>query len=176
MLRAIGACNWRNEMRERGRSLGSWINHAQARHAARQTAHESADVHVEVAHDGEDRHQAMTPIPAPQRAAQTCADNRARPHRVEAAVTIGDARRRWQKLHRIEDDKRGDGACNTRDITRLQAIVSPERSAKADEPHQPKPRPGIQPGDAAMSEWWAGRSTHGRASMQPVPRGADRFG
>ena len=137
-----------------------------------EAARETRGVRVEIAHHGEDRHQARAPIPALQRATQAAAGDGAQARGIETAVAIVDAQRR-RALHRIQNDERRDRACGARDVMLLRAIVAPERCAKADKPHKPKPRPGIQPVYAVFG--WAERSTHGRASMRPVAGVSDRL-
>lgn len=135
-------------------------------------AHKARGVRVEIAHHGEDRHQARAPIPALQGAAQAAANHSAFAQMIETAVAMLGARQRRHQLHGIEDDERSDALGNARDFSRLRAVVAPERRADADEPHQPKPRPGIQPVDAVLSDGWLGRSTHAlRASMRLKRRG-----
>lgn len=172
---AVGARGLGREVRERGGRFGFGIDHAPSGHAAIEAAGEFGGVRVEIAHHGEDRHQARAPIPALQRAPQTAAGDGALAQWVETAVTIVGARRRWNPFDGVGDDERGDSACDARNVMRLGAIVAPERCAKAHEPHQPKPCQGIQPCDAVLGEWWAGRSTHGRASMRPVAGVSDRL-
>lgn len=174
-LGAVSAPGCDREVSERCRDFRFGIDHAAARHAAIKAAREFGGVRVEIAHDGEDRHHARSPIPSLQRAAQTAAGDGALAQGIKTAVTIVGARRRWHPLDSVGDDERGDRACGARNVMRLDAIVAPERCAKADEPHQPKPRQGIQPGDAVLGKWWAGRSTHGRASMRLVRGVSDRL-
>ncbi|MEQ1490449.1 MAG: hypothetical protein ABL932_07875 [Terricaulis sp.] len=84
-------------MSERWRGFRFRIDDAPSGHAAKETAHELCGMRVEIAHDGEDRHQASAPIPAPQRATQTAAGDGALTQWIETAVAIVGARRRWHR-------------------------------------------------------------------------------
>ncbi len=135
----------RAHLRDARRSFGTRIDDTQARQPAPQPAREPGNVALQIAHHADNRREALRPIPALERAAQTCADHRPQTRWIEPAVTIA---RGQECLHaytprRMRNNNAAEAAGDAIKIAPMHAAaVRRPRRAHANDPDKPKPRPG----------------------------------